>query len=474
MVMTSNNLTLKERFNKIREQKKPESWTEYAGRVGQQLNTRVGETVVGQPGAFKKAYQQTKDAIGNFFFPDQKSLSELEKEALGESEKGSLSDTFFNPLTPQELRENVTPKISEKKYGSKTHLEPRNKGEEIAGDLTQDLASFFMPGTDQLRMAVRIGAPIAGNLTKQGLEYLGVEPTTAEKAKLGVMLATTLAGQSNPGQFAADRIQQAKQMVPQNATFNVGNLANRFLPLYNRLRQGLRTPSKSRAMQGMEDLANQVQNNRMSLHNLMRARDDINEWISEAGGFDVPREIRDRTVRNLNDFKRNVIETINEELGVRFPEAAELYQTGYEAAAVNHQSNAISNFIQRHYGKTAASVSTKLLFPAIGGGALYAPKIAAGTIAAYPIYNTGKVLYRISQSPTLGRYYSDVIRYSVQGNAPAMIKSMDKLDNALKKDEKKREKGKKKTLDQFRERFKKKDSSHHLLENTEGTHQIPQ
>src|SRR5438046_4647968 len=105
----------------------------------------------------------------------------------------------------------------------------------------------------------------------------------------------------------------------------------------------------------MQDLAGQVQNNRLSMHSLMDPRDNVNEWISEAGGWDVPANTRDATVRNLNELKRQIISTIDENMQNRFPEAAELYRTGYEAAAVNHQSNAISNFIERNFGKKLTS-----------------------------------------------------------------------------------------------------------------------
>lgn len=420
-----------------------------------QYGARGVETVLGMPGNLKKAFNQTKEFFEESLFPGQPKTSELEKKAFASPEKGSWSELAMNPPTSSELREGVTPLVSEYATGDKDYLEPKSEKEKFAGELTQDITSFFLPGTGQMNLMTRVGAPLIGNLAKQGVKYLGADEKTAENTKLGFMLATTLAGTSNPGQFARERIGQAKNMVPLSATFDVTNLANRFMPLYNRMQRGLGVPSKSRAMQGMQDLAGQVQNNRMSLRSLMDARDHVNEWISEAGGWDVPGPVRDATVANLNEFKTQVIDTINEQLNSRFPEAADLYRTGYEAAAVTHRSNAISNFIERHFGRKVASAGAKVLFPAVAGGAAVLPKTVGTAALAYPVYKAGQVLYRVGKSPTLSRYYQSVLHNAAIGNAPAMIKSMDLLDKELAKQEKKEGIKNPDNLQNFKQKFKK-------------------
>lgn len=312
---------------------------------------------------------------------------------------------------------------------------------------------MFMPGSGGLNMLTRIGAPLTGLLTKEGFKFFGADESTAEKAKLGVMLATTMASQANPLQFSRNRIAQARQMIPQGTTVPVQNLQNRLVPLQNRLNRGLGVPSKTRTQQGINDLAAQVQNGRMDFHSLMDARDNINEWIAEAGGWDVPAQTRDATVRNLNELKRGIIDTINENMQARYPQAHELYNTGYEAAAVTHRSQAISNFIEKNFGKKAKSVGAKILFPAMAGGAAVLPKTAFAAGALFPVYKSGQVLYRIGNSPTLARYYSDVIRYSLEGNAQAMANSLSKLDEALYKEERQRHKNTKLSLEEFKSNF---------------------
>lgn len=444
------------RFNRIAQKEeltKEESASEWAERTSNRLALRAGQTILGLPGNVKNAISKSRKSLTDFLgLPD---LEEMETKALGKPEEGSWEHSIMNPPTTQQLKEQ-TPEI-EKKLGLKPgHLEPQGEGEKFVDELTEDLTSFFLPGTSKMRMMTRIGAPVVANLAKQGWKFFGGSEETAEKIKMGVMLTTTLAGQSNPAQFAQDRITRAFDMIPAQYTVNVSALSNRLTPLYNRVSKGLGVPSKSKAIQGMEDLSKQIQNGRLPMKTLMQARDDINEWIAEAGGWDIPVQVRDRTLANLNELKTQIIKTIDENLAQRFPEAGELYRTGYEAAAVTHQSNAISNFIERNVGRKAASVGAKLLFPGLAGGAAILPKTAALGATAYPIYKSGQILYRIAESPTLAKYYQDTIRHSLEGNAPAMAKSFAKLDAELAKEEKKEQKSGKMSLEDFKATFMNK------------------
>lgn len=450
MVMTYPNQSLEEEFEQMRNKKEPESWKQWLGRNTAQQVARSGEFVLGLPGAMQRGFDQTKSFIDSII---PESISKPIVEGRKEPEKDSWHEFFAFPPTPQEVREKGTKKLSKAVFDDASYLEPRTEGEKSLGEFNQDLTAMFMPGTGQMRMMTRIGAPLVGAATKKGLKLYGVSDETADKVKSGVMLATTIGLESNPAQFAGNRIAEGKNMVPQGTTVDARPLGRSLFPLWQRLQRGLNVPSKSRARAGIIDLAEQVQNGRLDLHSLMDARDNINEWISEAGGWDVPQAVRDPTLRNLNELKRSVIDTINENLQTRFPQAAELYSSGYEAAAVTHRSNAISNFIERNFGRKTASIGAKLLFPAAAGGLAGIPKTAAAGALGYPIYKLGQVLYRVGQSPTLANYYVNVIEASLRGNAPQMIKNLINLDTALKKEEDRRTKNKQMSMEEFMQHF---------------------
>lgn len=449
--------SIDDRFKKLAEKNKEiESTSEFFGRNTAQIGARVVETVTGYAGNLKKAFMSARDFLEGSK-PEGQKLSDLEKKAFGEPEVNSLEYNIMNPLTSSELRQTVTPSISEKLGKDSQYLEPKGEGEKALGEFSQDLASYFMPGTRNLNMISRIGAPIAGNLAKQGYKYFDKDEKNAEQVKLGVELISTLAGQSNPGRFASQRMADAKNMIPDTATVSMGPFAQRSIPLIQRMLRGFNVPSKARTVQGLRELSQQInQNGRMNMRSLMDARDHVNEWISEAGGFDIPKASKPALIRNLNELKSNIIKTIDENMSSRFPQAGELYRTGYEASAVNHQSNAISNFIDKNFGRKAASIGVKLLFPAAGVVGLgVVPKTMAVSSMAYAPYKVGQVLYRVTQSPTLARYYSNVIRDSVAGNVPGMIRSLDQLDKAMLEDERKegKKKSKNKSLEEFKMEF---------------------
>lgn len=446
-----------DRFNKVASRLKTEETdVDFLKRNASQHAARTAEVIVGLPGNTKRAVTEMRKMVPNLLgLPD---LGELEKKMFGEPEKGSWNELYATPPTSNELREKVTPKVAEKLGLEKDYFEPRSEGEKWAGELNQDIISSLLPGTGRFNLLKNIGGPILANLSKSGLKYIGLSDENAEKAKLGIMFTTSLASQSNPAQFARDRIAQAKSMIPNGMTVFTNNFRNELNTLRTRLNRGLGVPSKSKTIQGINELELQIDNNgRIPMQNLMQARDDINQWISEAGGWDIPADVREPTLVNLNRLKRNIIDTIDNNLTTRLPQVGEMYRTGYEAAAVTHQSNAVSNFIQKNYGKKVASAATKVVFPALVTGGAVLPKTAIGTAALLPAYKTGQILYRVYNSPTLARYYRDVITASLQSNAPAMVYSMQKFDKAMKEEEDKMDKGKKLSLSEFKQRFTNRD-----------------
>jgi hypothetical protein len=443
------------RFSRVAEKKEApdESWLEWGSRnLGQQA-ARSTETVLGYPGNIKGAFLNARNDLTDML--GIKNISEQEKSAFGEQDSGSFADFFFNPPTSGEIREKGTKKVAKAITGKEDYLEPKNYGEKVAGDLNQKITSFFLPGTRGMNMMTRIGAPIASQASGEAARFLGADEKLANKVENGVSLAFSVANQSNPAQMARQRIQQGRQGVPQGATAGATALDNNLGRLETQLDRGLNVPSKSQTRAGINQLRNRIQNGRIDFEDLFNARDDINEWISEAGGWDVPVAVRDRTLANLGRLKDEIISTLDRNMNARFPQAANLYQTGYQAAAVTHRSNAISNFIERNFGRKAASVGAKLLFPSMAGGAAFLPKTVATGAALYPLYKTGQVLYRVSQSPTLAQYYQNVMLESMRGNVPGMVNNMVKLDKALEKEEKKDLKGKKQSLESFKSKFKK-------------------
>lgn len=460
--MASNsNLSIDERFNKIKsiEEQKKESILEFGLRNVAQGHARIAESILGTPGNLKKAYTGLKEAIversPQFIQDVYGQMQDYEKQNAPKS--GSALDYLVNPPTSGEIKENITKPLSKAITGNENYLEPQNQIEKSIGETQQDIASMFLPGGNKTNLFTKIGVPIAANMAKEGLKFFGVSDDKAEKAKIGLMFAGAFASEKNATAFANNRIQQGKSLVPDNATTDAMYLIEKVNPLVNKLKKGIQVPSKSKTFKGLDDLLNQVdQNGRINIQSLMQARDNINEWISEAKGFDVAPVVRDASVRNLNQLKSSIIDTIDNALQNRFPQAAELYSSGYQAASAVHQSQAVSNFIEKNFGRKVSSVAVKTLFPSLAAGGAVAPKAALTGAVAIPIYDAGKVLYQISKSPTLSKYYEGVLRASIEGNSQSMIRNMTKLDEEFKKEEDKQGKNKKMSLQEFKNQFNQK------------------
>lgn len=436
--MTSTRERLQAYTNKSKE---PQSFEHGREVVG----ARIGEAILGAPGNLKKGLGQSFSQLNEEF-----NLPPYDPSGLGQYEEGSVGESIFNPPTSHELRKGKTKEYAQQTKGNPEYYEPRGNIEEAAGEFAQDVTNMFLPGTRGFGLLTRLGAPLVSNAAKFLTKKLSGDEKLAENVKQGTSLIATIAGLSNPMQMAQQRISQSRQIVPETAAFNAQNLANNFMPLYTKLNRGFRNiPSKSKLRSNLDDFASQIQpGNQMSTHSLMDAVDNINELINEAKGFDIPKATRPQMLKNLNEAKTVLRKEVRDQLK-QYPEALELYNTGYEAAAVMHRSEAINNALEKYAGKKLASIGLKVLFPAlagagklINGGFLFGPGLGA-------TYKTGQILYRVANSPTLARYYQNIIRRAEVGNIAAMSKSITSFDKGIDAQEKKD-----KSLDNFKAKIK--------------------
>jgi hypothetical protein len=174
-----------------------ETWGQMFGRQAAGLGARAAETVVGLPGAASQLLHKGVSKVAGLI-------------------PGVESDTVFDLLertrhvpTPYELREKLTAPLS----GG--YLEPRGAGEEFAHELTEDLAAFAIPIGAPMRVAAKIGIPLAANLGKQTLKSMGFSDTTQDLAKLGIMGTLALSHNADARRYSAGLINEAESMVPE-------------------------------------------------------------------------------------------------------------------------------------------------------------------------------------------------------------------------------------------------------------------
>lgn len=434
------------------EKYKPSEKTE-PGLLGQ-LPARVVETVGGSVGNLKQMLQQV--ALGMYetyephIFPSGKAPEKVReapqwfKSAIGIGKPKGPGDF----PTSQELREEVTQPIAKQLFGDKEALEPKNQTQKFFNELTEDVTGFLLPGSGKIKTWKKVSIPVTTDLAKEGLKYTGlVKPETADKAKLGLMLAFDIAHRGNAGKFASSKFEEARASLPPNTVISTIPSIQKLYPIWQNLQSGLGTltPSKKKAAEAIEQFMKKAKTGQINGHEMMDAIHDLNELRDELGMFAMPHKQRQKTVKHFEDINKAMKENLYHYADQQNPLFGKLYREANEAFAVNAKSNYISKFIDKNYGKPFLSEAAQSLFKTGGalgtlGGSTYLlglPKTLGILAPSAAIYKTVQIFDRISSSPVLSRYYQGVIGAAAKGNTKLMSMYMQKLDHGLAEDERK-------------------------------------
>lgn len=377
--------------------------------------SRIGETVLGAPG-------DISNFVTNLFGIPKSPIGHLSSENL------------------QKASEKLT----------KGYTKPETEFEKTVDDTAKTFASMALPGSWGYSFARNLGIPLAATLTKEGVKKYGGD-TAGTYAELGVMLGLDLLGGriSSGGAkgYASNLFKQRDKTIPEGANLTTENLQKSIFSLKKELLKGGEATSTDAALQKLDQLTKKIEDGKLPIDELTKFQERINEKILEQGGFklETPPKVRERSVQNLNKVKKLVIESLAEYGEKQNPEFLDLHQKANKAFSVYEQSNVLSNFIEKKFGNKIKNPLVKTLFGiggagSIGAGALTSPALAAtgGAIGAggTALYQGMKIFYRVAKSPELRKYYIDVVKGALAGNALKTKKSLDELDKRLKDEEK--------------------------------------
>lgn len=323
--------------------------------------------------------------------------------------------------------------------------------EEKTDEYLQDVASYMLPGAKGYNYARNLGIPLVGSLAKEGVSKLGASEGKQTAAKLGTMLSLDLLSQ-NPGgvtKYIGDFFKRAKNSIPKAASANANSLLGNLNNLHHEISLGGSAAHKNPALTKIEELKNKIVKDRngkyiINAEELPEFRKTINKILDDLNAFSLTtsKEVRSSAIPLLNKVKSAVIDAGNE-YGKKNPQFLENWQKGNEAASVYYKSQIVKNFIQKTLGKQLTGTLAKALFGFGGGVAskmlgVATPATLAAAGAAVPI-QAGKLLYRVIKSPTLARYYANVIKGASKGNSSQVISNFRSLDEKLKKEDEKEE-----------------------------------
>lgn len=320
------------------------------------------------------------------------------------------------------------------------YTKPQTEFEEDIGELTSDIASMALPGGSSYSLAKNIGIPVIGSLVKQGIKYAKGDDTDQAYGKVGAMLALDLMANKTGGakKFAGSLFRKAEEAVPKGVSVNASELERSLNALENQLSSGGSRPTTKKALEKALEIKNEIKNGKIDVKRLAAYRPSINEAIEEMGGFnlELPKKLKPVAIRNLNLVKNEVVKTLNQ-YGEKFnPEFLKYNKSANEAWAVYENSNKIANFLRDKVSYSPKSKAVMNLFslaPVAGVTALgsLSPAAATGALTGASLYQSYKILERVRKSPTLRKYYGNVVKEAAARNAPQATKNLKALDHIL-------------------------------------------
>jgi len=411
-----------------------------------QQSSRIGETILGLPGDIKEL---TENVYGDTYLGIPKEALESITERIGIDKipilqdiypmvKDLVSTNLFSHLpTSEQLR-----KKSEEL--SKGYTAPQSEFEERTGEVMQDIASMMMPGSNSYSFLRNLGIPLVANLAQEGINLGGGE-SFSQPAKYGIMAILDLINHKGKGpkQYISKLFDESESLIQKGEKISANNLSNKILDIKKNLQKGGTRPSTSKAIKKTKEILKKIKNGEIEVEELVDFRKSINENIDALKGFTINKNksrINKKSIKNLQNVKSAVLEAI-EDYGLKNPEFGKLNTAANEAYSVYSSSNVWSNFIEKTLKGSIRNPTAKALLGLSGGyGVISHPTILAKTAVAAPVglagYNAYKILHRVIQSPTLRKYYGNILKGTSAGNAAQVIKNAKLLEKKLDKEEK--------------------------------------
>ncbi len=321
---------------------------------------------------------------------------------------------------------------------SQGYTKPKTEFEERTGELASDIASMAIPGGKGYSLARNIGIPVVANLVKEGLKYSSADEEKQAYGKVGTMIALDLMTGNKGGvkKHLSSLYEKAEAAVPKGVSYNASKLENALTNLETELSKGGKRATSVKALEKVGEIKNEIKNGKIDIKSLAAYRPSINEAIEEMGGFNIelPKKLKKVAIRNLNQVKDEVIKTLTDYGEKVNPEFLKYHQAANEGYAAYSRSQLIGNFLKDKVTFVPHSKAIQSVFgyaPLIGAAGLAlkaGPGTAFGATAAYGGYQGIKVLHQIMNSPTLRKYYSNVLKEAAAGNVAGATKNLKALD----------------------------------------------
>lgn len=370
---------------------------------------RVGETAVGLPGDILDLASSGANWLREHL-PTPKSIK-------------ADAEEFPQLPTSKDVRKGL-----KKLTGS--YLEPRSDVEKTADEYLQLATSLAIPGPKTIAgKKVIEGIKRAGSLaglstaTKEGLKYLGVDEDTANIASFAALAVPGLLKGEGPRNMASRLYKEAEQALPSDAVISSHKIVPHMEAVAKVLERGTSTPSKSAAIKTARDIVDKGKSGMIDVEELTAFKRDINELMKD------PALLR-RSEKFLPQIGKEV-DNLLEAYGKGNPGWIRKYRLANQIYGSVEKSRKASEtlFKLTKHVKNPVTLLALGMIPAVGG-----IKAIAGLGGALATKKGYEIVHRIFTSPSLRKYYGDVVKEATKGNIKATAQLLRRFDEKLDDD----------------------------------------
>lgn len=344
-------------------------------------------------------------------------LRSFSKSKIGEKISTDFFEKHPNQIFP--LPEDVK-KFIEKKA-------PWTKPDTILRDFFEGVAPTFANLLSSgMGWMKSLGVALAGQTAKSATKALDLPESTQLKTKIGVETVMSLIDLKGALKYISSIEKAAQDSIPQGARISVQNTLNKFSKLEQQLAKGAATPQKSEILDIIKSFKKQATAGTMEVSNLREFERSVNQLRSNRKLFELPGEKRvTGSTRLLNSLQNDIKEATNE-YGKINPMWLKTARQADEAYASFHQSQRLSRWIQKHASKTVVPLAAELFMHPVA-----ALKTGGASVAALGALKGGELIYRISKSSELRKYYIKTLINAAKGNSVEMNKNLIHLQRKL-------------------------------------------
>lgn len=389
-----------------------ESFLSQAGRGLARTTSRIGEQIAGAP--------------GDIFSLINEYIAKPTAELITGEPGLEYEETHLGKILPTTETHR---KILEKGLGEV--IKPQNQVESFIDNIFQDATALAIPGLRGSKLANKAAKSLAISTAANTLGDVIKDWTNDEKkagmAKLGSLFLLSLYDKPSAaaaiGELYKPLADKVGKLQPVNATGLEMNLNN----LKNKLTKGTLAPSEKFVVDEIDSILPKIKQGKITPEEAWATKRSINEKLSKVL-FDIPKKADQARARKLT---QNILEDLDDVLKETAKQNPKFYKDlkrADKAFGTIAKSNLVSNFIEKN-----------LKYNPVTHGLIQALNGAIGSSAAAAIlpYEAGKIIYRISKSPELAKHYGKILSSASKEDAIIMNRELKKLDQGLKKEEKK-------------------------------------